>query len=91
MDKIETYGININLDKLYMASRATTSWPENVGYRTDVFFDMDTGDVWAVDLGENNIKEYSSPSIIKVCGTVKHRSAQWIADKIREAVAYNRD
>lgn len=91
MVNINTHGLKINLDDLQKAASATADWPINCGYWTDIYYDMSDGAVWAVDTEESRSRVYHDPSIIKVCGTSKHRSQQWIADKIAEAVAIERE
>ena len=91
MLNINTHSLKINLDDLQKASIATSDWPLNCGWRTDIYYDMETGEVWAEDLDENSIMSYNKRSVIKACGTTKHRSQQWIADQIAEAAAIERE
>ena len=87
---INTQGLKINIKQLREVSEATRDWPANSGGRTDIYYDMDTGDVWAKDLMDNNWSEYSDPAIIKICGVTRKHTPQWIAEKIAEIVEIER-
>ena len=91
MGTINTHGLKINLDDLQKASIATSDWPLNCGWRTDSSYDMGTGEVWTADRDENSVRSYDKRAGGKGCGTSKHRSQQWIADQIAEAVAIERE
>lgn len=84
MISIDTHGLKIDLESLVKAADATAEWPLNCGYWTDIYYDMSDGFVWAIDTEESRIRVYHDPSIIKVCGTSKRHSPQWIADQIYE-------
>lgn len=84
---INTHGLNILIDTLLSAADQTASWPTNCGFSTEIYYDRKTGEVWASDVSDDNIVRHNNNDIITVCRTTKSHSAQWIADKIAEAVS----
>lgn len=85
---INTHGINIDLDRLHTIAEAT----ENTGseiYQT-IGFDRENGDLHIWEGLNDNWVEWRDPAIITVCHTRRHHSAQWLADKIRDAMLEDR-
>ena len=84
---INTHGLNINLDTLRSAAKRTANWPTGCGYSTEIYYDRETGEVWSSDVSDDRTVCHNDSAIITVCRTVHKQDAQWIADKIAEAVA----
>lgn len=84
---INTHGRKINLDSLIKAANDTVDWPYNTG-RTDIQYDTDTGEVWCADYMGSPIESWGvyDDSVLIVARTTQQRSAQWIADRIHEAL-----
>ena len=85
--EINTHGLKIDLDSLLRTANQTADWPANTG-RTDIKYDPDTGEVWGTDHMDSPIESWSEypGNIIGVTSTDKHHTAQWIADRIFEAM-----
>lgn len=84
MTQINTHGLKIDLDSLSKAAENTVNWERNSGWRTDIFYDRSTGEVWTVDLLGESWKQYRDADVHQVASTAKHHTAQWIADRIAD-------
>lgn len=87
MAKLNRHGLK--MVGLRSASGNTINWSPRSGGYTEVFYDMDSGDVWTVDqvsLGHNSWTEYRSRDILRVCDTERHMTMQEIADMIHKVV-----
>lgn len=83
---VNTHGLKIDLDSLKECSAYTETLYN--GSRVDIFYDRRDGQVWGkFEVSENNWTQYHDPEIVRICGTRRHHSAQWIADRIAETVA----
>ena len=72
----------VNLDK---ASEETCNWKLRSGGYTEIFYNMETGEVWTVDqvdIGHNSYTVYHDPEIIKIGETERKMTEQQIADAI---------
>lgn len=85
---INTHGINIDLDRLHTIAEATEDTGPEV-YQT-IGFDRENGDVHLWEGMNNNWVQWRDPAIISVVSIRHHHSAQWIADRIRDAVLEDR-
>lgn len=86
MAAINTYGLPVNLESLTAAAASTVNWERNSGWRTDIFYDRETGDVHTADLLGDSWKKFRDPAIIKVASTTRHHSEQWIMDAIHDEI-----
>lgn len=85
---INTHGINIDLDRLHIIADATEDTGPEV-YQT-IGFDRENGDVHLWEGTNNNWVQWRDPAIISVVSFRRHHSAQWIADRINDAVREDR-
>lgn len=85
MARVNTYGLLMK--GLKKASGETKDWGYYSPHYSEIFYDMETGEVWTVeqyDLGHNSLSVYSSPDIIKIGNASHHWTMQTIADAIAE-------
>lgn len=80
--------MTINIDKasLNKAAAATVDWPARTGH-TEICFDRSSGEVFTIDhANDNDFIRPNDPSIITVCCTNRHMSADNIERRIIEVV-----
>ena len=80
---LNTYGLKMNGIK--KASQDTADWDTRSGGYEELFYNINSGNVWAVtqvSIGQNSWTEYDDPSIIKIMNSTKHMTMQEIADAI---------
>ena len=82
MNKINTHGLK--MDGLEEAAQKTGNWSKNCGFETVVAYDVEAGEVWAYDRAKGNYARYNQETI--EVATVRHISAQTLADKIASSV-----
>lgn len=82
---VDTYGlVMIGLKE---TSDYTEDFPRVSGYRVDIFYDRDNGNVWGkFHISDCSWTEYHDPAIIKVASTNRHWSMQHIANAVKHAV-----
>lgn len=89
MMAINTHGINIRVEDLESTSKSLI-WCKGSSYH-EIFYDPTTGEVWDKwHPDENHWEVYSDPDVVKICNVARPRSAQWIADKIKEEMDFLR-
>lgn len=88
--EINTHDLNIDLKSLNRAAAATTEWPQNFGYSTEIHYNAKTGIVSWTEINDNNWTE-TTPDVIIVTRTAHRHTAQWIADRIAEAIEYRKN
>lgn len=81
---LNTY--NLKMVGIKKASSETVDWTTRSGGHTEVFYNMETGEVWTVDQIGNSWTQYRNSAIIKVADTTKHMTMQEIATHIAKAV-----
>lgn len=79
---INTHGLKMN--GLRTASGKTYDTPE--GLYVEIFYNKDTGEVWAVEQQSGSWGRYKYEGIVRVCGTNRHMTMQEIADEIPDAL-----
>jgi len=87
MKQIDTHGLKIV--GLEEASKNTENYGRGSAKYDEIFYDMETGEVWTrfqCSLGNNSWTVYHDPAVIKVGETSRHLSMQRIADLIYDAV-----
>ena len=85
--KINKHGLKMN--GLKQASGETVNWVPCSGGYTEIFYNMENGNIWTIDqvsLGENSWTVYHNPDVIKICNTSSHMTMQSIADCIARKV-----
>lgn len=85
MKEINTHGLKIDMKSLIECSAYTETLYN--GARVDIFYDREDGYVWGIfEPNQNDWTQYKSPTIIKICGTSRHHTPQWIANQINDVV-----
>lgn len=74
---------NLKMDGLKKASGMTCRW---CGY-TQISYDMETGDVLAVDHIRGEWSQYHDPAVVHVFDAYDHFTMQQIADRIALVIA----
>lgn len=87
---VKTYGIDIDLESLFNAAEATSTWPHNCGFYSAVYYDSSDGKVWAKDEGAEDVTRYDSDTIFCVLRTIKRASPQAIMDAIKERLDFEK-
>lgn len=89
MKSINTHGLTIQ--GLRAVCGQTADWPCGSGGHTDVYYNRDTGEIWASDHVGNTWTQYDDPEIIRVCSTATHMTMQQLADLVYQAVTARRE
>lgn len=85
MAKLDKHGMK--MVGLKAAAAATENY-NTLGFRDDIFYDTETGEVWTrFHASENSWTEYHDSGVKLVCKTNKHMTMQEIADAIYDRVS----
>lgn len=88
MKKLNKHGMKmVGIKK---ASGETKNYGPWDGRYNEIFYNTETGEVWAVfqcSLGHNTWTEYHDPAVIKICNATEHMTMQEIADAIQDRVS----
>lgn len=87
-EAINTHGIKIDVESLSKIAALTDDTGRDV-YQT-IGFDRESGALHIWEGLNDNWVEWRDPAVITVCHTRRHRSAQWLADKIHDAMLEDR-
>lgn len=84
MAKIDTHGLNIVGLRNASGETYNRHWRDQS--HDEIFYNMETGEVWTVYQYGLKTRVYDDPNIIKIGNAWKHETMQSIADMINEVI-----
>ena len=84
MAKINTHGLHII--GLRKAAGNTSDYAPYSGHRDQIFFNLETGEIWTHYIYGNGYNVYDDPAIIRIIDTTEHLTMQQLADLVFEKV-----
>lgn len=89
MKRIETYGLNVDLESLEKAASETRTWPTKRMWDA-LFYDARDGKVWLSPESEDSWSELSD-GVLRIMPIERHMSAQSVMDAIKWHVDIERE
>lgn len=71
---------------LKKCSGDTVNWAAGSGCENQIFYNVETGEIWSTTKIGDNWTKYKDPGIVLVATTSKHATMQQLADWVKSAV-----